>query len=179
MTQVEDGWRRRQFVDYYEQHYWPVVRYLRRRNSAAPARDLAAETFLVAWRRSDQALERGLPWLLRTASLTLRNWERSQRRGDNLVQRIGAQQPDTDADPALAHGDRQWVRDAVRQLPMKDRELLLLVTWEGLEVRDAARVVGCSPAAAAVRLHRARRRLRALLEPSPPTDYSLTAEVSR
>jgi RNA polymerase sigma-70 factor (ECF subfamily) len=178
MNQDEDDRRRRRFGGYYEQHYWRVVRYVQRRNAGAPARDIAAETFLVAWRRSDQALERGLPWLLRTASLTLRNWERTQRRGERLVQRIAAEPPSAGGDPAVAHGDRQWVRDAVRQLPAKDRELLLLVTWEGLDVRDAASVVGCSPAAAAVRLHRARRRLRDLLEPHPTPDFALTAEVS-
>jgi RNA polymerase sigma-70 factor (ECF subfamily) len=40
----------------------------------------------------------------------------------------------------------------------------MLVVWEELDLRAAARVVGLSPGAAVVRLHRARRRLRTALE---------------
>ncbi|MGI8803161.1 MAG: sigma factor-like helix-turn-helix DNA-binding protein [Solirubrobacteraceae bacterium] len=45
-----------------------------------------------------------------------------------------------------------------------DREALLLVAWEGLEIADAARVLGCRPATLRMRLHRARRRLALLLD---------------
>ena len=45
-----------------------------------------------------------------------------------------------------------------------DRELLLLVSWEELSPAEAAKVLGISSLAARSRLHRARRRLRALLE---------------
>ena len=47
---------------------------------------------------------------------------------------------------------------------MSDRELLLLVAWEELSPGQAAKVLGISSLAARSRLHRARRRLRALLE---------------
>ncbi len=45
-----------------------------------------------------------------------------------------------------------------------DRELLLLVSWEELSPGEAAKVLGVSSLAARSRLHRARRRLRTLLE---------------
>jgi RNA polymerase sigma-70 factor (ECF subfamily) len=46
----------------------------------------------------------------------------------------------------------------------EERELLLLVTWDELSPSEAAKVLGLSPLAARSRLHRARRRLRGLLE---------------
>jgi RNA polymerase sigma-70 factor (ECF subfamily) len=49
--------------------------------------------------------------------------------------------------------------EALASLSAGDREVLMLVAWEGLEARRAAVVVGCSPRAFAMRLHRARRRL--------------------
>src|ERR687898_3426352 len=40
-----------------------------------------------------------------------------------------------------------------------DQEILRLVAWDGLAPAQAGMVLGCSPGAARVRLHRARRRL--------------------
>jgi DNA-directed RNA polymerase specialized sigma24 family protein len=50
------------------------------------------------------------------------------------------------------------------ELSDEDRELLLLVSWEELSPGEAARVLDISSLAARSRLHRARRRLRTLLE---------------
>jgi RNA polymerase sigma-70 factor (ECF subfamily) len=43
-------------------------------------------------------------------------------------------------------------------LSESDRELLLLVAWEGLTHAEAAAALGISPVAARSRLHRARKR---------------------
>jgi RNA polymerase sigma-70 factor, ECF subfamily len=51
-----------------------------------------------------------------------------------------------------------------------DRELLLLIAWEGLEPSQTARVLGCSRNAPAVRLHRARKRLAAALSDADTDD---------
>jgi RNA polymerase sigma-70 factor (ECF subfamily) len=48
---------------------------------------------------------------------------------------------------------------ALRSLRADDRELLMMIAWDGLENREAAVLLGCSPRTFAVRLHRARRRL--------------------
>jgi RNA polymerase sigma-70 factor (ECF subfamily) len=53
---------------------------------------------------------------------------------------------------------------ALAQLGERDREALLLHAWEGLDHADAGTVMGCSPGAFAVRLHRARRRFARELE---------------
>ncbi|MGA2013433.1 MAG: sigma-70 region 4 domain-containing protein [Solirubrobacteraceae bacterium] len=53
---------------------------------------------------------------------------------------------------------------ALARLPERDREVLLLVAWEGLSTQQAATVLDCSPRTFSMRLHRARRRLSAALE---------------
>ena len=58
-----------------------------------------------------------------------------------------------------------------------DREILRLVGWEQLTVAEAAIVLGSTRTAAKVRLHRARRRLAALLTMSVPTTAPLPATV--
>lgn len=52
------------------------------------------------------------------------------------------------------------VAEALMRLSAKDREAITLVAWEGLRPSEAAVVVGQSPMAFRVRLHRAKRRLR-------------------
>jgi RNA polymerase sigma-70 factor (ECF subfamily) len=49
-------------------------------------------------------------------------------------------------------------------LSPRDREAVLLLGWDGLSNRQAAKVLGCSVATFAVRLHRARTRLAAALD---------------
>lgn len=54
--------------------------------------------------------------------------------------------------------------EALRRLPSRDREALLLVVAGELPTRAAAQVLGISLSAFKMRLHRARRRLVELLE---------------
>ena len=63
-------------------------------------------------------------------------------------------EPDHDCPPILR---------ALARLADRDRDAILLIAWEELNIADASQVLGCSEVAFRVRLHRARRRLRALL----------------
>src|SRR5262249_4080049 len=54
--------------------------------------------------------------------------------------------------------EAQPVGAALCQLRDEERELLLLIAWEGLDAAGIAAVVGCSRNAARIRVHRARRR---------------------
>jgi len=58
------------------------------------------------------------------------------------------------------HGDEGLLHEALRRLRAQDQEVLRLVAWEELTYAEAAAVVGCSPNAFAVRLHRARAALK-------------------
>ena len=167
--------RERLFVELYERHHGDVMAYLRRRTDEASASDAAAETFLTAWRRLEVAVDVGLPWLYRTAGLLLRNGERARRRQDRLSSKLAALPgPAPPPDPATALARHAEVLEALRTLPEDDRELLLLVTWEDLDIRAAAAATGRSPGATAVRLHRARRKLRRVLGEAAAKDPSAT-----
>jgi RNA polymerase sigma-70 factor (ECF subfamily) len=58
---------------------------------------------------------------------------------------------------------------ALASLGERDRELLLLVAWEGLSVTEAAEALAVKAGTVAVRLHRARQRFaRALAQHDAP-----------
>ena len=158
--------REREFTRLYEAHYGAVLAYGRRRVGEEAARDIAAETFLIAWRRLEDVPERQLPWLYGTASNVLRNWRRAQGRKASAEVRLLAQpMPVHVPDHAIGCSEADRVHRALACLGGRDRELLTLVVWEQLPVKDAAAVVGTTSGAAAVRLHRARKKVSAVLEP--------------
>jgi RNA polymerase sigma-70 factor (ECF subfamily) len=143
-----------------------IAAYVRRRAPVDLVEDAVAETFLVAWRRLDRVPNDPLPWLYCVARRTLANQRRGLARRGALRRRLDLELPpvtNDDADPR--------VFEALATLSEPDRELLLLVAWEGLTTAEAAACVGSSAIACRVRLHRARARLAAALgdlEPAPP-----------
>ena len=146
------------FERIYEQHHDAVRAYVRRRAPEAVVDDLVADTFVVCLRRIDDVPESPLAWLYAVARKTLANDRR--RRGRNLaLSPETAYAPDPPGDPVLAA--------AFAELSDGDREVLRLVAWEELALRDAAVVLGCSAVACRVRFFRAKARLRALLEEQP------------
>ncbi len=58
-----------------------------------------------------------------------------------------------------------------------DREVLLLTGWYDLTGPQAAKALGCTRAAYALRLHRARKRFRAALERQHASTATLDSEV--
>lgn len=169
-----------EFTRLFEDHYSAVLAYGLRRVDPDTARDVAAETFLVAWRQLQVAPQGPRPWLLAVARRVLANELRRQGRHDRLNDRIGeAARVD---DRGLVHPDHAEavvnaspVAAALASLPSRDRELLQLVGWEQLDQRAAAQVLGCSVGALRVRLHRARRRLHAAiadLESEPDASHT-------
>jgi len=139
---------------------------LRRVESPEDAADVVAETFLVAWRRLDEVPvdDGGRLWLYAVARRVIANLHRSERRRTRLGQRLAESlRTELATQPAPA-GEAAEVLRVMGGLGDGDRELLLLISWEELSPGEAAEVLGISSLAARSRLHRARRRLRALLE---------------
>lgn len=113
----------------------------------------------IAWRRlADVPQDDPLPWLYATArNLLLAEARKSARR-------TGLREPEHAAPaPDLRELDAELER-ALRSLRPLDREALLLVAWEDLASKQAARALGVSETAFRVRLFRARRRLQSSLE---------------
>jgi RNA polymerase sigma-70 factor, ECF subfamily len=151
--------RRDRFEATYRTHHGAVRAYLLRRAEPELAQDALSETFLAAWRRFDELPPDPLPWLLATARRTLANQRRSSRRLAGLRERIAGSETRAVQDRSDEIADAELVCRALAELPERDRELLMLVAWEGLDPARAALATGCSRAAFAVRLHRARQRL--------------------
>jgi len=171
------------FSELYRAHYEAVLRYALRRTDPETAREVAAETFLVAWRRINAVpAEPGQsgPWLYGVARRVLVNADRSRRRGERLSARLGQQRQD-DRSPDLAGQvtERVGLEQALAGLPASDQEALRLVGWEELDLAEAAAAMGCSRSTMAVRLHRARRRLeRALAAADLPGSRSVVCQVA-
>jgi RNA polymerase sigma factor (sigma-70 family) len=120
--------------------------------------DIASECFAALWRRLDDVgfgVERA--WLLATVRKMVANERRAVARRDRLVGEIVASTPS----PASIEGlTDTLVADSLATLSRRDQEVLVLEAWDGLSSPEIARVLGLSRTAAAVRLHRARRRFR-------------------
>jgi len=152
--------RQARFEELYRAHAGAVRAYaIRRVQSNTLADDIVSDVFLVVWRRLDDVPDRPVPWLLSVARRALANRRRSERRAAALSDRLANVRRPVDASPET--GDR--LLDALASLPEPDRELLMLVAWEGLESSEIAELLGVRPGTVAVRLHRARRRLAAAL----------------
>ena len=152
------------FTAMFRRHYPRVLAFVARRTEQARAHDVVAETFATAWRHFRRLPEEPLPWLYRVARNSLANEERAARRQARLAERIAGRRVEPAPDHAGAVVADAGLRAALGRLSPGDREVLLLIGWEGLDSADAARVLGCSAVAFKVRLHRARKRLARLLE---------------
>jgi RNA polymerase sigma-70 factor, ECF subfamily len=141
------------FEQIYAEQHDTVRAYVRRRAHEDVVDDIVSETFLVCLRKIDAVPEEALPWLYAVARKTLANERR--KRHDLPLERGIEYEPEPVGDPRLAA--------AFAALGEADREILRLVAWEGLSLRDAARVLECSPVGARVRYHRAKSRLAARL----------------
>jgi RNA polymerase sigma-70 factor (ECF subfamily) len=155
---------RAHFEELYRAYADRVHAYALRRTTPSAADDVVAEVFLIAWRRLDQVPEEPLGWLLGVARRVLANRRRTDRRSAALRERLArespAREPAPAPEPERAVPDRDArIQRALADLNERDRELLLLVAWDGLRVNQAAQALGVRSNTLAVRLHRARQRL--------------------
>jgi RNA polymerase sigma-70 factor (ECF subfamily) len=138
---------------------------LHRGLTGADADDLVASTLTVAWRRLGQVpTDNPLPWLYAVAGNVRRNQRRSDARRSAFISRATPSARDVWVDRSTLTNDSDApdadaLRAALARLGDEDREILILIAWDELSPAEAATVLGCSPAAARTRLHRARRRL--------------------
>jgi RNA polymerase sigma-70 factor (ECF subfamily) len=150
------------FAGLYDRYYRNVLRYALQHAEQGSAEDVASEAFLIAWRRLGDVPEPPLPWLLGVARNLLRKQAEAGRRRRLLTDQIATLTTAADIvawDAAEHVVERVTALQALASLPERDVEVLTLITWHGLDPRSAGAVLGCSPRAFTVRLHRARRRL--------------------
>jgi len=143
------------------------------------ARDAVQEAFLQAFRGLDR-FHGDAPltmWLRRIAiNASLMRLRSRRRRPEVAVDELlpsfhddghRVDPGDGWAESAIAALEREetraFVREQIESLPEQYRSVLLLRDIEELDTEETAQVLGVSPGAVKVRLHRARQALRALL----------------
>jgi RNA polymerase sigma-70 factor (ECF subfamily) len=140
-----------------------LLNYFARRVAAKEdAADLLSETFIVAWRRVESIPaneEESRMWLFGVARRVLSNWNRADRRRAALFQKLAMTQKTTSHDEDVLD-DVISMRSAVAGLPRAQRELVMLIHWEGFRLAEAASILGVSVSTARGRYQRARLRLR-------------------
>jgi RNA polymerase sigma-70 factor (ECF subfamily) len=151
------------FTAVFDEHFDAVLRFALARAEPETAKDATAETFLAAWRTFDRLPADPRGWLLAVCRNKLADHYRLSGRQLTMSELVAP----ASASAARDHGDSVVEQDRVRTaflcLRQGDQDLLRLLAWDGLSHREAAEVLACSPALFSVRLHRARRRLRAAL----------------
>lgn len=148
----------------YEENYESVLAYvLRRWPEPSEARDIVADTFLVLWRRLDEAPgDAEVPlWLYGVAKRVLSNHYRTRLRRQRLAAQFAqiAATASEAVDRSDARMQTRSVLEGLARLSERDREILMLAAWESLSTAEIASVLECSENAATLRLHRARKRL--------------------
>lgn len=159
--------RRERLEHLWRDHGPRVQAYAIRHVGRDDAGDVLADVFLTAWRRIEDVPADALPWLIVAARHTIATLRRTQARrsampvdtGEHVV--ILAGPGPLPEDIAV---ERDELLHALASLSEEDREVLLLVSWDGLTNAEAANVLSCTESTFRVRLHRARARLDAALD---------------
>jgi RNA polymerase sigma-70 factor (sigma-E family) len=124
------------------------------------AEDLVAEAFTRAWVSWHSVSRHPSPpaWVVRTALNTRISWWRRRRREVDLPagQDVAAAEAgDSGVDPALLA--------ALRELPQRQREVIVFRVFLDLDTKTTARVLGIAPGTVTAHLSRAVTTLRAHL----------------
>src|SRR5262249_25376117 len=161
------------FERFYREHVEAVQRFVARRvDDPHLAADVTADVFVAAiesarsYRRS-----RGEPvaWLFGIARNVVAGEHRRNAKELRAAGRVRGRELVDEEDLVAVHeridaeSTARSLYEQMAQLPAGERAVLELVALDGLTVGDAARALGIGPVAARVRLHRARRLLRASL----------------
>jgi RNA polymerase sigma-70 factor, ECF subfamily len=157
-----------EFKAAFEEHKDAVYRFAwRMMNSPAAAEDIAQEVFVALLRlpsRFDPSRGALRPFLFGiTRNLVLKRW-RDENQWEELADEHFVTQPVSIERNEIAH----IVAEAVRGLPLLQREVLILAEYEELSLEEIARAVESEVGTVKSRLHRARENLRRMLAPLKP-----------
>jgi len=129
----------------------------------ATSEDLVQETFLRAWRflgslKDEKSAKSWLTTILRRENA--RRFERKRLEySDVELDTLPSEREDFDTRPEILA-----LRNALRLLPVKYREPLVLQVLEGFNLKEIAEIFDIPRNTVATRLHRARQKLRKHLE---------------
>jgi len=128
-------------------------------NDRHMAQDVVQETFLRAWKHRHLPKQSEKAWLLRVAINLCHDVHRSRWRR-HIDQRIPLEELLIPA-PEASNFE---IIDMVRQLPVKERETVILHYWNNLSAEEIADMLSMSRAAVYRHLEKAKRLLRLEME---------------
>lgn len=149
----------------FDRHHARIYNFCHRMTGSREAsEDLVQEVFMrsLKYRRSFRGDAEYLPWLYRLARNACNDFFKKSSRFPALVGDL----PDTEGDEPSASEqlERQeqvcLLRQALLELPVDRREVLVLSRFEELPYEEIARLLGCTVGAVKVRVHRAMEQLR-------------------
>ncbi len=161
------GDTRERFKRLYDELVGPVYDFCRRRlgplNDAAE--DVTADVFTVVWRNIDKVppAPECRTYVYGIAYRQVRKQQQRRWAGYRLQRRLEAEWSVVWTDRpvwATSSGRPDRIHRAIQALPEAEREALLLVVWEGFSHVEAGRILDCSANAIALRLYKARARIR-------------------
>jgi len=161
-------------------HAAAITRYVTRRLGTDAAEDVAAETFLAAFRQRASYTGDGrdcLPWLYGIATRLCHRYWRTETRQFRLLARTGADpvtEPFTDQVDArvTANAVKARLAEALSRLPKAQRDALLLQAWADLTYDQIAKATSVQIGTVQSRISRARRRLREQLADLNPAQIN-------
>ena len=146
------------FREVYREYLVAIRAYLARRVPFGDVEDLAADVFAVAWKkRASVTPGEELPWLYRIAAFVVANYRRKERHRLDVLWLFHEPNTAPAADSFLETDPDS--ANARNRLTTTQQELLALVVVDGLAVQDVAVVMGTTPNAVSIRLHRAKKAL--------------------
>lgn len=142
---------------------------LRRCATAEDAADCLAETYRVAWEKRQRipAGPEARPWLFGVARNAMREKHRS---GERQTATTHALVLAAESSYIATTPEASELAAALSELSALDREIVMMLSADGLGSREVATVLGLSPTAVRSRAHRARQKLRARLTSAEADD---------
>ena len=139
--------------------------FTRRIHPPDEAGDCLGDVLLTLWRRIDDLppqQEEPRAWAFGIANKVLSNHIRSSTRRIALTERL-RQELRSRPGPPIDRFVSEGLIEMLKKLQLRDRELILLVAWEGFTVAEAASIIRIRPDAARARYSRLRAKLRRAL----------------
>jgi RNA polymerase sigma factor (sigma-70 family) len=181
---IAESWHEpERFAEIFHRFYKEIHGYVARRVGPDAADDIAAETFLAAFRqrrRFDPDRGSVRPWLYGIATNLIGVHRRAEKRFYRALAKTPAQSvveshEERAADRVSATSTGGALADALAGLSSGDRDVLLLIALADLTYEEVAQALDLKYGTVASRLNRARRKLRESLGGFNPT---LTTEES-
>ncbi|MEM9531192.1 MAG: sigma-70 family RNA polymerase sigma factor [Pseudomonadota bacterium] len=131
----------------------------------AQAEELVQDAFAKVWdRRHEVAQDTAAAYVFQTLLNLAKNFARRRSTRERLKNLLAPLWPASDDREPAQLVDEQALQRALQQLPAKQRSVVLLCEFSGLNQVDIAQALGIAPGTVASRRHAALGRLKKLLQ---------------